>query len=172
MSKRNEEGAEVLITRIINAPRELVFKAWIDPAHLMNWFAPRGCTIEFVSIDPRPGGIFHHCIRNPRLHDCWCIGTYQKIVTPELIVYSLAIANEKGERISPADAGMDPGWPAETIVTVTFKEINGKTQVTLHQTVAESLAKRTGAYPSWLEMLDRLEEYLGVYTPQIHFENK
>ena len=55
---------------------------------------------------------------------------------------------------------MDPDWPRETTVTVTSTEHAGKTTMTLHQTVAESLAKRTGAYPSWLEMFDRLSETL------------
>jgi hypothetical protein len=55
---------------------------------------------------------------------------------------------------------MDPDWPAETVLTVTFAELAGKTRLTLQQTVLESLAKRTGAHPSWIQMLDRLAEDL------------
>lgn len=57
---------------------------------------------------------------------------------------------------------MDPDWPAETVVTVTFTEQHGKTSLTLHQTVDKSLAKRTGAYPSWLNMLDNLANLLAL----------
>jgi uncharacterized protein YndB with AHSA1/START domain len=149
---------EVVISRVFDAPRELVFKAWTDPEHLAKWYAPRGCTIEMREIDVRTGGTYHHCIRNPAFHDCWCKGTYLEVVPPERIVCTMAISNEKGDLITAVDAGMDPDWPSETTLTVEFEEHAGKTTVTLHQTVQESLAKRTGAYPSWLDMLDRLDE--------------
>src|SRR5215203_1203684 len=150
----------VVITRVFDAPRELVFKAWTDPEHLERWFAPRGCAVTFKQIDLRQGGSFHSCIRTPDGHDCWCRGVYREIVEPERIVYTMAVSDEQGNRIDPVDAGMDPDWPRETIVTVTFAEQEGRTRLTLHQTVLESIAKRTGAYPSWIEMMDRLDEEL------------
>jgi uncharacterized protein YndB with AHSA1/START domain len=150
----------VVITRVFDAPRELVFEAWTDPDHLMRWFAPQGCTVQFRAMDFRPGGAFHCVIRNPRVHDCWSRGVYHEIVVPERIVYSIATADENGDLAEPADVGMDPDWPRETTVTVTFAEEAGKTRLVLHQTVSESLAKRTGAHPSWIEMLDRLAEDL------------
>lgn len=151
---------EVLITRVFDAPRELVFDAWVDPEHLVRWYAPRGCTTRFRAIDPRPGGTFHSCIRSPDGQDCWCTGRYLEVVRPERIVYTLALSDEDGNPVDPADAGKDPDWPRETVVTVTFAEHEGGTKLTLHQTVSESLAKRTGAHPSWIEMLDRLGEEL------------
>ena len=151
---------EVLITREFDAPRELVFQAWTDPAHLTRWYAPSGCSIEFRKIDVRPGGTFHSCIRTPDGHHCWCIGTYREVVAPERIVQTMVISDENGNSVEPTDAGMDPAWPRETILTVTFVEQEGRTKLTLRQTVGEELAKRTGAYPSWLNMLDRLAEEL------------
>jgi hypothetical protein len=68
----------------------------------------------------------------------------------------MAVSDANGNAVEPADVGMDPDWPRETVVTVTFVECGGKTMLTLHQTVAESLAKRTGAHPSWIEMLEKL----------------
>lgn len=147
---------EVLITRVIDAPRELVFKAWTDPASLVRWFAPRGCTIHFASIDVRQGGEFHSCINNPKFGACWCKGVYRELVTPERIVFSMSIADDKGNLVEPQSAGHDGAWPATTVVTVTLVEQTGKTLLTLHQNVSEVLAKKTGAHPSWLEMLDRL----------------
>jgi hypothetical protein len=67
-------------------------------------------------------------------------------------------ADALGLPVEPAAVGMDPEWPPETLVTVNLQELGGKTKLTLHQTVSESLAKRTGAHPSWLDMLDRLQE--------------
>ncbi len=152
----------VEITRVFNAPRELVFRAWTDREQLLHWFAPRGCTIAFRTLDLRPGGTFHSCILTPSGHQCWCQGVYREIVAPERIVFTMAVADEQGNLVEPADVGMDPDWPRETIVTVTFAELEGKTKLTLRQTVNESLAKRTGAHPSWIEMLDRLAENLGA----------
>lgn len=155
------EGArdrEILVTRVFDAPRDVVFAAWTDPKHLERWHAPHGCAIRFSKIDARPGGGFHSCIRTPDGHECWCVGKYLEIVRPERIVYSMAVSDKDGKLIKPAAAGMDPEWPAETIVTLTFEEHEGKTKLTLHQTVGEALASRTGALPSWFQMLDRLAE--------------
>lgn len=158
---------EVVLTRIFDAPRELVFKAWTDPEHLMRWYAPKGCTLDVYKLDFRPGGVFQHCIRNPKAHDCLCKGTYREIVVPERIVYTLCFSDEDGNFVEPAQVGMDREWPRETMVTVTFDECDGKTKLTLHQNVLESVAKRTGAHPSWIEMLDRLAEELAEARPSV-----
>jgi uncharacterized protein YndB with AHSA1/START domain len=153
---------EVLITRTFDAPRKLVFQAWTDPEHLKRWHAPQGCTIEFAALDLRQGGTFHSCIRTPDGHDCWCKGVYLEVVPPERLVYSIALADEHGNLVDSADGGKDLDWPQETTVTVTFAEHGAQTKLTLHQTVSEELAKRTGAYPSWLQMFDRLAEDLAT----------
>lgn len=151
-------ATEVHITRVFEAPRELVFLAWTSPEHLAQWHAPRGCTIAFSRFDFRPGGTFISTLRTPDNYECRCKGVYEDITAPERIVYTIAFSDEHGNLVEPSEKGMDPDWPRETVVTVTFTEDNGKTTLTLHQTVAESLAKKTGAYPSWLEMFDRLAE--------------
>jgi uncharacterized protein YndB with AHSA1/START domain len=55
---------ELVITRVFDAPRELVFKAWTGPERLMRWWAPNGCTRPFCKTDPRPGRVFHCYIRS------------------------------------------------------------------------------------------------------------
>lgn len=161
MATARSADREVLISRHFDAPRELVFDAWIDPRQLVRWYAPPGCSIEFRSFDPRPGGTFLSCIRTADGHECWCRGVYRTINRPVQIVHSMIVSNERGETISPVAAGMDPDWPQETVVTVTFVEREGGTLLTLHQSVSEALARRTGAHPSWLAMLDRLAELVG-----------
>ncbi|MEP7362456.1 MAG: SRPBCC domain-containing protein [Acidobacteriota bacterium] len=151
---------EVLITRVFDAPRALVFQAWTDPEHLARWHAPRGCTIQFRTFDFRPGGEFISYLKTPENYECLCKGVYREIVVPERIVYTIAFCDDEGNFVEPAAKGMDPEWPGETTVTVTFSEREGKTTLTLHQSVLESLAKRTGAHPSWIQMLDRLAETL------------
>ena len=167
MIEPNEPAAdrEVLITRSFNAPRELVWQAWSEVEHLMRWHAPAGCEIEFKRFDFREGGGFLSCIRVPTFGECWCIGTYLEIVKPERIVYKMAMADPEGNLVSSEAAGHAPEWPEETVVTLTFEEEGGETLLTLHQTVSEELAKRTGAYPSWLSMLDQLAARLAAASP-------
>lgn len=156
----SSESRMVVITRTFDAPVELVFEAWTNPRHLLRWFAPGGCSLRFVSIDVRPGGMFHSCISDPSFGECWCVGTYQEISRPERLVYSLAMADRHGNKVAPASVGHDARWPQETKLVVTFEDVDGKTRLTLRQSVSESLAKETGAYPGWLSMLDRLDELL------------
>ncbi|WP_212003816.1 SRPBCC domain-containing protein [Chitinophaga sp. HK235] len=158
----NRTNNDTFISRIIRAPRELVFEAWTSAEHLQHWYAPKGCIVHFAYTDIRPGGSTLSCIRNPGStnKDCWCKTTYLEIVSPEKIVCKLQLADEQGNVISSREAGMDPEWPSETILTVTFTPEGDNTLFTLHQTVDMTLAKRTGAYPSWEQMLDILETHL------------
>jgi uncharacterized protein YndB with AHSA1/START domain len=153
---------EVFIEETFNASAERVFSAWTDPEKLMKWYAPDGCTIRFGKIEIETGGQFHSCISNPQFGDCWCIGEYKEVTPNTKIVFTLINADENGHPINPADIGMSPDWPGETLVTVTFKEENGKTRLQLRQTVAQELAKRTGAYPSWLQMLNHMKTFLSL----------
>lgn len=164
MIEPSEAGSdrEVLITRSFDAPRELVWQAWTELEHLKQWHAPTGCEIHFERFDFREGGGFLSCIRNPAFGECWCLGEYVEIIRPERIVYTMAMADPAGNRISSAAAGHISEWPDETVLTLTLEERDGKTLLTLHQSVSEELAKRTGAYPSWLDMLDRLAAQLAA----------
>jgi len=161
IAERSAAGT-IRIERVFAAPRALVFDAWTKPELLLQWYAPHGCTIHYAAIDVRPGGRFHSCIHNPSFGDCWCVGVYREIVRPERIVYTLATADSEGNEIEPAQAGHDPRWPRETLVIVTLEEVRGGTKLTLDQNVNEALAKHTGAHPSWLQMLDRLQALLGT----------
>ncbi|MGH8068203.1 MAG: SRPBCC domain-containing protein [Candidatus Entotheonellia bacterium] len=70
----NAGERELVITRIFDAPRELVFKAWTEPERLMRWWGPNSFTTPFCTIDLRPGGVFHCCMRSPEGRDYWCKG--------------------------------------------------------------------------------------------------
>lgn len=147
---------EVFIEDSFSAPVERVFRAWTDPEKLVKWFAPEGCTIRFKMLNIEEGGQFHSCISNPQYGDCWCIGEYKEVTPNSRIVFTMINADENGKPVNPADIGMDPDWPGETLVTVTLWEEDGKTKLQLRQTVLQELAKKTGAYPSWLQMLKNM----------------
>lgn len=158
--ENNVNQNEVFIEQTLNARPEKVFKAWTDPAKLAKWYAPDGCTVHFKKINIEPGGKYHSCISNPQHGDCWCIGEYKEVVPDSKIVFTMINADENGDPVNPAEIGMDADWPGQTLVTVTFEEENGKTKMRLRQTVSQELAKKTGAYPSWLQMLNNMQTML------------
>ena len=99
---------ELLVTRVIDAPRALVFKAWTEPEQVARWWGPQGFTTTFCDMDIRPGGTFRFCMRSPAGTDHWKRGVYREIVAPERIVFTFAWE----------DAAGNPGH--ELLTTVTF----------------------------------------------------
>lgn len=146
---------DVNIERIFDAPRELVFKAWTNAEHLKNWYAPLTCKTTIYKFEFKPGGIFHHEVRSTH-GGCIFLGEFLDIVENEKIVYVLRYCDESGNVISASNAQMK--GPDETTVTVMFEDFEGKTKLTLHQTISEEFAKKEGSYNGWLEILDNLEE--------------
>jgi uncharacterized protein YndB with AHSA1/START domain len=150
----------LVITRIIDAPRKLVFEAWTDPAHLVHWWAPNGCTTPFCKVDLRVGGKIHFCMRMPDGLEIWGLGIYTEIIKPERIVYTDTFADAEGNVVTPAHYGMSSGHPAETEVRVSFAEHDGKTNLTLRHAVPASFAEREEMQQGWSQMLDRLSKEL------------
>ncbi|HWW41647.1 SRPBCC domain-containing protein [Pedobacter sp.] len=151
-----KDHKELLITHLFDVSPELVFEAWTNPEHLKHWYAPDGCTIEFKTIEAKEGGQFHSCIHDPVHGACWIKGTYQEVTFPEKLVFSMILTNEHGDTVSSAEAGKPEEWPQAILTTIIFTPIGKQTKVTLHQTVDEEEAKKTGAYQSWFSMFDRL----------------
>lgn len=151
---------EFVMTRVIDAAPKAVFTAWTDQRQMSQWFGPKGFTIPYCKIDLRVGGVVHSCMRSPEGKDYWGKGIYREIVEPERLVFTDVFSDEKGNTVQPVEYGMSAGWPAETLITVTFDELDNRTELTLRQSVSESLAESSGARQGWAESLDRLAEYL------------
>lgn len=152
---------DLVITRVFDAPRELVFKAWTEPERVRRWWGPNGFTAPFCRIDLRPAGVFHCCMRSPEGRDFWSKGVYREIVEPERIVSTDFFSNEEGNLVAPSHYGMSADWPAETLLTVTLAEQDGKTRLTLkHAALPASGAERDMCEQGWAESLDRLAGYL------------
>jgi uncharacterized protein YndB with AHSA1/START domain len=136
---------ELLIVRVFDAPRELVFRAWSKPEHLTRWFGPNGCTVPVCEMDFRTGGLFRIVMRGPNGENYPFDGTYVEIVEPERIVFQGNIHDVPGQ---------------DVLTTVTFAEHQGKTKLTVHQVYAmESYATR-GAPEGWSQTLDHLAEFV------------
>ena len=151
---------ELLIERVLDAPRELVFKVWTECEHFSRWWGPKQFTTPHCTIELRPGGRMHYCMRAPDGQEFWGIGIYREIVAPERLVYTDTFADEQGDPVTPEHYGMSPDWPSEMLVTVTFDELDGKTKLTMQYTGAVPGVDRDNAEAGWNESFDRLNEYL------------
>jgi uncharacterized protein YndB with AHSA1/START domain len=156
-SSKKEQTEQVLITRVFDAPRESVWKAWTECERLMRWWGPKGFTTPLCKIDLRPGGVFHNCMRSPEGRDYCGKGVYREIVEPERIVFTDFFVDEEGNPVPATYYGMSPDWPLETLVTVTFAEHEGKTKLTLqHALGSVPASERDMCQQGWSESLDKL----------------
>jgi uncharacterized protein YndB with AHSA1/START domain len=159
LTAMSETDKELEVTRVFDAPRELVFKAWTDPEHFTKWWGPTGYTTPVCEIDPRPGGKWRCCMRTPDGADMWVTGVYREIVEPERIVCTDCFSDEDGNVLDPADLGME-GVPKVMLLTVTFEEKDGKTLLTMRQSLPLELARQLGAPQGWNTSFDKLEAHL------------
>jgi uncharacterized protein YndB with AHSA1/START domain len=134
---------EILVTRIFDAPRSLVFKAWTAPEHMMRWFAPNGFAVPVCEMDFRVGGAYRLCMRGFD-NDHWVHGVYKEIVEHERIVFTGTLENDGNE----------------ILTTVTFANHQGKTMLTVHQSFSLETDSSRGAHQGWSETLQRLDQYL------------
>ena len=139
---------ELVITRILDAPRELVFKAWTEPDRAIRWWGPRGFTTAHYELDFRPDGAYRVCMRSPEGTEHWQRGVCREVVEPERLVFTFAWEDSEGK----------PGH--ETVVTVTLAEFGAKTKLTLHQAVFETVTARDLHQGGWASALECLAEYL------------
>ena len=150
---------ELVITRVFDAPRELVWKAWTEPDRLMQWWGPKGFTAPVCEIDLRVGGKYLNCMRSPEGKDYWSTGVYREILAPQRIVCTDSFADEHGNVVPATHYGMRPDFPLEMLVTVTFEEQEGKTTMTLrHVGLPSEMSELAGA--GWNESFDKLAESL------------
>src|SRR6266511_1379450 len=126
----NIESKPLVIERIFDAPRELVWKAWTEPERVKQWWGPRDFSCPVAEIDFRVGGRSFNCMRGPDGKDIWSIGTYKEIVPLERFVVTDSFADENGNVVPSSHYGM-PDMPLEMLITVTFEDIGGKTKMTM-----------------------------------------
>jgi uncharacterized protein YndB with AHSA1/START domain len=144
---------EIVMTRVFDAPRTLVWEAWTNPEHVPHWLlGPEGWTMPVCEIDLRPGGAWHFVWRRSDGSEMEMRGLYREITPPEGLV-------------STESWGGD--WP-ETLNTLVLSEDGGKTTITqtvlYPSTEARDAALQTGMKDGASESFDRLAEYLRTIT--------
>lgn len=142
------------ITRVFEAPVELVWQMWSDEEKVKLWWGPEYFTCPFAKIDFRVGGTYLFSMEAPGGAQYWSTGTYTEIIKHLKIVASDHFADAQGN-IVPASYYKMPGeWPDEMIVTVTFEENDGKTTMTLvHE--GHPIEMASDATKGWNGSLDK-----------------
>lgn len=148
-----EQIREITISRIFNAPRELVFNAWIVPEQLAQWWGPRGFSAPTCELDVRPGGKIRIHMEHPDFPNHWMGGEFVEVVPPERLVF-----------ISTAFEDEDGNYGLEALNTITFENVDGKTKLTVHAELKrlspELSFAADGMNEGWTQSLDKLNEYI------------
>ena len=137
-----KRAGEMILTRVVDAPRELMWKLWTEPEHIGKWWGPKGFTLPGCEMDFRPGGTYRFVMRGPDGQDNPFHGVYREIVRNERIVFTAILDNLPGH---------------ELVTTVTFADEGGKTKLTVRQATPPGEAGR-GQNQGWSETLERLAD--------------
>ena len=160
------EKERMVVTRVFDAPRALVWKAWTDPQYVMKWWGPKGFTVPFCKIDFRVGGRFLCCMKSPDGQEGWNGGEYHEIVPHEKIVYSLYFADAQGNKVDPAQYGIEHEAIEDARDVVIFEDFgNGQTKLTMIGNETMEDAKNSGQLEGWNETLDKVAAVVAGLAP-------
>jgi uncharacterized protein YndB with AHSA1/START domain len=149
-SATRSEKASLVLRRTFEAPCDLLFEVWSQPKHLVNWWGPNDFSLPYCDVDFRIGGTYRFCMRSPEGEDHWVAGVYREIVAPSKIAFTWIREDASGKAL------------CNTVVTVEFEEVEGKTNFILTHDGFESLPYRDEHIGGWSQCLDRLGEYVTV----------
>lgn len=150
----NTADREIVHTRLLKAPRELVFEVWTNPAHVALWWGPTGFTNTIQEMEVRPGGTWRFIMHGPDGTDF-----------PNRIVFHEVV---KPERLTYTHGSDDPNDPNQFEVTVTFEAQGDKTMLTMRAIFAtaaerDRVVNEFGAVEGGKQTLDRLEAFLASW---------
>ncbi len=164
------EMKEIVIERVFDAPRELVWKAWTDPEIVKKWWGPEGFSAPSIKIDFKVGGKYIFAMRGPKGSEwdkvMYSSGVYKEIVPNEKIATTDYFSDEHGNKMNPVDFGQDPNSPSEMKAVITFEDVeNGKTKLTITYPRPENEEQfqamlKSGMREGWMSSLNKLEASL------------
>jgi len=166
MTSTDTKSADFVISRVFDAPRDLVWKCFTEPEHIRHWWGPKGVAVTVAKIDLRPGGMCHYCMKGSDGTPMWGRMMYREIVPQDKIVFINSFSNEQGGLTRHP---MAPTWPIEMMSIFTFEDQpGGKTKFTVrwspHNATAEEQHTFDTGHASmnqgWSGSLEKLDVYL------------
>jgi len=155
-----------ILTRVFDAPRDIVFKAWTDPDQLNKWFGPKDFPLSFSKMSQlQPGGTFHYTMDLPNGSKMWGKWTFVEIEPPERLVTIVSFSDENG---GVTRHPFSPTWPLKTLSTAVFTEQGNKTLLTLQWEALEPTEEERKTFDEghasmsqgWGGTMDQLDTYL------------
>ncbi len=147
----------MVVTRVIDAPREIVWKAYAQPEYVQQWWGPKGFTSPSCRSDFRVGGMFLYCMRSPDGREGWTGGQFHEIVPHEKIVYSMYFADSDGNRVEPEEIGVEHEAIDGVYDEVRFEDLgDGRTKITLIGNESMENARASGQLEGNQQLLDKL----------------
>jgi uncharacterized protein YndB with AHSA1/START domain len=166
MSLAETRSDEFVVSRVFDAPRELVWKCFTDPKHMQQWWGPKGVTVTQAKMDLRPGGIFLYRMETADGTEMWGKMVYREITPRDRIVFLNSFSDAAG---GTTHHPMAPTWPLEMLSIFTFEDMpGGKTKFTVrwspHNATDEEQRTFDAGHDSmrqgWGGTLDKLEAYV------------
>jgi uncharacterized protein YndB with AHSA1/START domain len=155
------ETERMVVTRVFDAPRELVWKAWTDPKYVMQWWGPKGFTAPVCKMDFRVGGKFLYCMRAPDGQEFWNGGEYHEIVAHEKIVSSMYFSDPAGNKVEPEHYGIEHEAIEGAYDVILFEAFgNGQTKLTFIGNETMENATKSGQVEGMNQILDKAAEVI------------
>lgn len=161
-----ETNKDFVISRVFDAPRDLVWNAFTDPEHMKHWWGPKGFTVIASKMDLRPGGTYHYGMKAPNGTAMWGLFRYREVTPPERLVFINCFSDENG------GVTRHPGqaqWPLEMLSTFTFQALpGGQTMFTIRWAAHNATPEEQKVFDSshdsmtqgWSGTMEQLEAYL------------
>jgi uncharacterized protein YndB with AHSA1/START domain len=148
---------QMVVTRVFDAPRELVWKAWTDPPYVMQWWGPKGFTCPTCKIDFRVGGKFLISMKLPDGQEFYNGGEYHEIVEHEKIVSSMYFADANGNKVEAAELGIEHTAIEDAYDVTLFEDLgNGQTKLTFIGNETAEDATASGQAEGWNQILEKI----------------
>lgn len=160
------QRTDFVISRVFDAPRELVWKCFADPERMKHWWGPKGFKVIASKMDLRPGGTYHYGMKAPNGSEMWGKFVFREIAAPERMVFVNSFSDEAG---GTTRHPMHMTWPLEMLSSFTFEELpGGKTKFTVrwspHNATDEERKTFDAGHDSmrmgWGGTMDKLTAYL------------
>ena len=155
----NSKKEDLIVTRIIDAPLEMVWKAWTEPEQMMRWWGPKYYTSPSCKIDLRVGGKYVFAMKAPTEQGgqvSYTSGVYKRIVPMERLEFTQGLSDADGNPIDPQQAGMPPDFPKEIYTVVTFKTKGDMTELVITEDGWTMSQMYVYSYAGMQQQLDKL----------------
>jgi uncharacterized protein YndB with AHSA1/START domain len=166
-SQSNTFDRKIIISRLYDAPRNLVWKAWTDPARLARWWGPKGFEMLDDKLDLRPGGRYLYGMRAPNGMELWGKFVYSQVLPPERLVFINSFSDKSGGTTCHFAS---PTWPLEVLNVLTLAEQDGRTTLTLEGAPINATEEERNTYQTGFDSMrngfggatDQLEAFLAI----------